>query len=154
VSRKFWLILYLAVWSTIAARLSFEFVYLFVPKRGDMGAAAAVVPFVAFPVSCSVAFLMLRANRKVSAVVGRYLWRMPIVLYALLLCATAAMAATTSPAALPIVLFFGALFGLPALVVGTMLHAIGLFPLIYFDDRFFARDDQSANIDQHQAQKT
>jgi hypothetical protein len=136
--RRSLLIVYLALWSTLAARFSFELVYLVIPRRGDLAAIAQVVPFVAFPASLGLAFLMLRRTRRVAAALGCYLWMAPVLLYLLLLLVAAAMAAASMPLAAIFVLVLGALFGLPALLVGIPLHAIGIFPLRCFEDRFWA----------------
>jgi hypothetical protein len=137
-SRRLWLLLYLAVWSTIAARLSFEFVYIIIPKRSDFGAAVQIVPFVAFPISFGIAFKLLRRSwDKVSSALGRYLWLTPVLLFFALLFAVALMAASVAPVAFFFVLILGFIFGLPALLIGIPIHAIGLIPLIYFDDRLF-----------------
>jgi hypothetical protein len=138
VSRKTWLLLYLTVWTTLAARLSFEFVYILVPKRGDMAQVATVVPFITFPAAFGIAFLLLRRDGiKVSSRLGCYLWLAPVLLYFLLLFATALMAASVNPAGAILVFMFGFIFGLPALIIGVPIHAIGIFPLVCFEDRFF-----------------
>jgi hypothetical protein len=138
LSRRFWLIVYLAIWSTVAARISFEFVYLLIPRRGDFADAAHIVPFVAFPAAFGIAFRMLRKARRIAVVLGVYLWLVPVLLYVLLLFAVAAMGGVVAPAAAFFVLVFGAVFGLPALAIGILIHAFGILPLRYFEDRFFA----------------
>src|ERR1043165_3039893 len=67
---------------------------------------------------------------------GRYSWIVPLLLYFAILFF---IAVATGPVGFLIVLVFGFLFGLPALLIGIPLHLIGLLPLIYFEDRFFAR---------------
>ena len=131
--------LYLAVWSTAAARLSFDFVYIFIPKRGDFEQVATVVPFVAFPASLGVAFLLLRKeSMKISKALAQYAWRVPPLLYLLVLLTISAGTASVSPAVSLLVFGFGFVFGLPALVIGILIHMIGLMPLIFVDDRVFA----------------
>jgi hypothetical protein len=140
LSRKIWLMLYLAVWSTAAAQLSFELVYIFLPKRGDFEQFGIVVPFVAFPASLGVAFLLLRKESvNVSGALAKYAWRIPPLLYFLILLTISAGAASVSPAVSLLVFGFGFVFGLPALVIGIPIHLIGLMPLVFFEDRFFSR---------------
>ena len=135
--RKWWLLLYLAIWSTIAARLAFEFVFILIPKRGDFAQMVNAVPFIAFPGALGIAFLLLRKDGiQVSKALGRYSWIVPLLLYFAILFF---IAVATGPVGFLIVLVFGFLFGLPALLIGIPLHLIGLLPLIYFEDRFFAR---------------
>src|SRR5262245_6759296 len=139
-SRKTWLMLYLAVWSAAAARISFELVYMFIPKRGDFEQVATIVPFVAFPASFGVAFLLLRKeNVNVSRALAKYAWRVPPLLYLSILLTISAGAASVSPAVSLLVLGFGFVFGLPALVIGILIHLIGLMPITFFEDRFFSR---------------
>ena len=86
--------------------------------------------------SFAIAWRMLRRTQRPSAVLGRYLWFLPVLLYGLLLLLTAGLAASVSPAIFPLVLMFGAI-----LLIGITIHAIGLFPLIYFNDRFLIGTD-------------
>ncbi len=138
-SRKTLLVLYLAVWTTLAARLTFEFVYIVVPKRGDFGQVGTAVPFVAFPAALGLAFLLLRRHDvRVSSRLSCYLWLAPLLLYFVILFFTAAAAASVVPASSVLVLIFGFSLGLPVLVMGIPIHAIGLLPLAFWDDRFFA----------------
>lgn len=139
---KLSLVAYFSAWSTLVAWLSVRLMFLMHPelKWGSLlPLFSDLAPVLAAPIALRVAFSIVH-NRKYLGTKELlvYIFLVPLVLY---LC-LAVLYSLMFLIWFPVALVTGLWLGLPALVLGTAIHAFGILPLWVFRRHIFATPSQ------------
>lgn len=132
------LVLYLAAWSATVTFFAFRLLYWMYPliNRGDLAKLPSAVPIFAFLVAIGFVLMRSRRDRFVSAsFLAAYVLLTPVLIYLTLLTLVSLLAGGLAP--LIFVIWF--FLGLPALILGMMIHAFGIFPLWFFSRPIFGQ---------------
>jgi hypothetical protein len=130
------LILYLVGWTAVVAYVGATLVNVLLP--GEVGpfpgegvvfkTLPKMAPFFAIPIAAYRAITLLRSEGLDRSFLRRYFLVTPVLIYLVMLAVISLMTFYVAP----ITFVVGLFFGLPALVVGTLIHCLGAAPILLF----------------------